>query len=223
LIRAVTEKKPAADVNEALQTLIASVSAHLGKEHAASVLKGEIRETLDMAFSNMARLPTYRVHAEITAPDARKSFMDAALGPGAMDLTLVGFDGQKQRRIVTQNGFFLSQDDGKTWTADPDHEIATGLCRTLQHPVEPGEKITEKFTFVLTGKETIDSEELFKFVGTSPTGQPPRTYWVLVSKAGPVIRRARLSMSFGSIDADTLLIYTKLGKPVDIVDPSPVK
>jgi hypothetical protein len=146
--------------------------------------------------------------------------MDASLAPGAMDLNLIGFDGQQQHRIVTENGFFLSKDEGKTWTEDSDQDIATGLCRTLQLPVDPAEKITEKFTFVLAAKEMVEGEELFKFKGTSTAGLPPRTYWVLVSKAGPVIRRARLPMTFGKTTADTLLIYTKLGKPVEIKDPS---
>jgi hypothetical protein len=223
LIDAVVKKQEVPMVHEAIQFMVAGVSVHLGREEAARALKGEVRETLNLAFSNMARLPTYKVDATLTAPDARKSSMTAALAPGAMDLTLVGFDGQQQRRVVNADGFFISKDEGKTWQEDTDHEIATGLCRTLQLPVEPSDKITDKFTFVLAGKEMVDGEELFKFTGVSTTGQPPRTYWLLVSKAGPVIRRARLTMTFGTITADTLLIYTKLGKAVDIADPQAVE
>jgi hypothetical protein len=219
LIEAVVKKKEVPAVHEAIQSMVTGVSSWLGRQHAAAELKNGTKETLDMAFANMTRLPTYMVRAELIATDLRKSTMDASLAPGAMDLTLMGFDGQEQRRIVTKNGFFITKDQGKTWTEDDDHDSATGLCRTLQLPVDATDKITEKFTFVFEGKEMISGEELFRFTGTSTSGLPARTYWLLVSKAGPVIRRARLSMTFGGTTADTLLIYTKLGKPVDIKDP----
>jgi hypothetical protein len=223
LIEAVVKKQEVPAVHEAIQSMVTGVSSHLGLQNTAAELQKGTKETLDVAFLNMDQLPTYVVHAELTAPDGRKSTMDASLAPGAMDLNMIGFDGQQQRHVVTDNGFFLSRDQGRTWTEDGDREVATGLCRTLQLPVDSAEKITEKFSFKLVGKEMISGEELFRFTGTPTDGKPSRTYWVLVSKSGPVIRRARLSMTFGSTATDALLTYTKLGKPVDIVDPSEPK
>jgi hypothetical protein len=223
LIEAVVKKSPVPEVHESIQNMIAGVSAHLGLQQANAELKAGTKETLDMAFENMRKLPTYQVRAELTATDGRKSTMDGALAPGAMDLKLVGFDGQQQRRVVTEKGFFLTTDGGKTWVEETEQETAMGLCRTLQRPVDPTDSITERFTFTLAGKEMLASEELFRFTGTSSTGAETRTYWVLVSKAGPVIRRACLPMTFGSTSVDALLIYTKLGKPVEIGDKPPAE
>ncbi len=220
VIEATVKKAPMGELQEAVQVLVAGVSDHLSREKAATEVKSGTRETMDMAFRNMTQMTSYVVHAELTAQDARKSTMDASMGIGSMDLTFVGFDGVRQRHVVTPKGFFLSRDDGATWMRNPDEETGPGLCRTLQAPVDTAAKITEKYTFELAGTDKVDGEDLYRFRGTPTTaGEPLRTYWMLPSKAGPVIRRVRLTLNFGTLTADTLIIYSKLGKPVEIQEP----
>jgi hypothetical protein len=93
LIEAVVKKKEVPEVHEAIQVMVTGVSTWLGRQHAAAELESGAKETLDLAFANMTRLPTYTVHAELIATDLRKSTMDAALAKVAMDLRLKCFDG----------------------------------------------------------------------------------------------------------------------------------
>ena len=219
LIKAVSEKEKLPVVHEAVQNMVAGVSQHLAKQQRAIDLKLAPREILETALANMAQLPSYQVRGELTAADGRRCVMDAALGKGAMDLTLQGFDGRRERRLVTGNGFRISRNEGKTWEQDNDPDTATGLCRTLQAPLDLSLKVTEKFTFAFAGEEKIDGESLYRFERSDAAGEPALIYWVLMSRSGPVIRRARTVMKFGDVETDALLIYTRLGKPVDIPDP----
>ena len=96
---------------------------------------------------------------------------------------------------------------------DPDAEGAQGLCRTMQAPLDRAQKFPEKHSFKLGGVEKVDGEQLFRFEAENP--QAP-VYWVLMSKNGPVIRRAVMKMKFGELEAAAEMVYTKLGKPVEI-------
>lgn len=219
VIKAVNGKEALPVVYESVQRMIAGVSVHLGGKQSVTDAETGTKEILDAAFANMASLPTYMARAEMTTPDGRRSVMDAALAPGIMDLTLQGFDGKRERRVVSEKGHFLSRDEGKTWQTAADLETAKGLCRTLQAPVDPTSKVTAKQEFELKGRETYDGEELFRFESIEKSGESPRIYWILMSKAGPVVRRARLLLKFGDLTADTLLIYTQLGKEVEVAEP----
>jgi hypothetical protein len=136
-----------------------------------------------------------------------------------MDLTLRGFDGRRERRLVTEKGPRISRDEGKTWEDDPDPETAVGLCRTLQWPLDLSRKITAKQRFTFTGPETIDDEQLFRFETGDSGREPASIYWILMSRSGPVVRRARLAMTFAGMETDAVFVYTRLGKSVDIPDP----
>jgi hypothetical protein len=59
----------------------------------------------------------------------------------------------------------------------------------------------------------IDGEQLFIIRAQEPEAP---SYWVLMSKNGPVVRRAAMKMKFGAVETTASLIYTKLGKEVDI-------
>ena len=163
-----------------------------------------------------------KVHAALTAADGRKSVMDASLAPGAMYLQMSGFDDRKDSRLVTKDGYRRSLDEGKTWAHDPDTDGAMGLCRTLQAPLDRTRKFTVAHAFALAGVEKLDGEQLCRFHSKGTGAEPAMTYWVLMSKNGPVIRRAQMQMKFGDILADALLTYTKLGKEVDIPVHEPI-
>jgi len=219
----VSEKKEFPVVHEEVQKMIAKVSQFLQQQQNERDLKLAPREILETALANMARLSTYQVRAELTAADGRRSVLDAALGPGAMDLTLQGFDGRRERRHVTEKGFRISRNEGKTWEADNDPDTATGLCRTLQSPLDLSNKITEKHPFTFIGEERLDDEKLYRFERSDAVGESQHIYWVLMSYSGPVIRRARLAMKFGDLKCDALFVYTRLGKSVEIPDLDPEK
>lgn len=218
LIKAVSDKAKLPIVHEAVQRMVAGVSAYLADQQTAADLKQAPREILDRALMNMAQLPTYKVRAELSAADGRHSYMDAVLGPGTMDLTMQGFDGRRERRVVSEKGYRISLDEGKTWEEEKDPEVVIGLCRTLQSPLDLSLKTTEKHVFTFVGEEKIENEQLFRFESDASAGQAPLTYWVLMSRSGPVIRRARKTMTFGTLESDALFIYTGLGKPVEIPD-----
>jgi hypothetical protein len=211
LIRAVLDKKKRSAISEIVHSMAGDIAQHLGAEDTRKVVATKAKELLDTAFENMAQLPSYEVRAELTG-GAKKATMDAALSLGGMDLTLRGFDAKVQRRIVLKDGSWLSMDEGKTWTRDPDVETPIGLLRTLTSPVDPAFKLTEKQQFTILGEEEISGEKLLHLKRTSDPEKPAHEYWVLISQRGPVIRRAQLTMSFGDLDASATLTYTKLGK-----------
>ena len=216
LIKAVSDKEKLPVVHECVQRMVAGIAEHLEAEETIAVIKNAPGEVLTRALANMAALPAYAVRAELTAGDGRKSTMEASLAPGAMHLKMQNFDGRRERRHVSEKGFFISTDEGETWTEDKDRDTAIGLCRTLQAPLDTTLKITEKNDFALAAEEKIDGETLYRFESPGEAKPPPPTYWVLMSKSGPVIRRALISQTFGEIKADSLMIYTRIGKPADI-------
>ena len=84
--------------------------------------------------------------------------------------------------------------------------------------MEPSLKVTEKHPFHFVAQEAIEGEQLQRFESAPAPGESKITYWILLSRGGPVIRRARQTMTFGDIEADALMIYTSLGKDPDIPD-----
>jgi hypothetical protein len=214
LVRVVAEKGKADRVHETVQRMSAEIAAYLAQQDVAARVKAAPRVVLDQALAAMEVIPSYKVRGEFTATDGRKSIMTAALGPGAMYLQLEGFDGKKESHLATQQGgCHVSHDGEKEWLDDPDFEGAKGLCRTLQAPLERTRKFTEKHAFDLVGVDKIDGEQLFHFRSDDPAAP---VYWVLMSKNGPVIRRASMKMKFGEIEASGMLIYRELGKEVEI-------
>jgi hypothetical protein len=216
IIKAVSDKEKLPAINDAVQRMVTGVSEHIAKEQLDAEIRRAPRAILNAALANMANLPTYHVRAELTAADGRRSVMDAALAPGVMDLTLQGFDGRRERRLVNAEGYRISRDEGKTWEQDRDPDTASGLCRTVQWPLDLSRKITEKHDFTFVAAEKIDDEQLFRFEASDAAGQPSSIYWVLMSRRGPVIRRARLAMTFADLETDAVFVYTRLGKSVDV-------
>jgi hypothetical protein len=82
--------------------------------------------------------------------------------------------------------------------------------------VDPGFKVTSQHEFTVEGEEVVNGERLVRVRSREATPETPLDYWVLMSKSGPVIRRAVVVLSFGNVPALTELVYTKLGKPVVI-------
>lgn len=216
LIKAVSEKEKMPAVHECVQRMAAGISTHLAEEETAAAIKNAPKEILSRALVNMAAMPNYVVRAELTATDGRKSTMEASLAPGAMHLTMEGFDGRRERRHVSPKGFFISTDEGKTWQEDKDTDTSTGLCRTLQAPLDMTLKVTEKHEYSLAAAEKLDGETLYRFESAADGKPQPPTYWVLMSRGGPVIRRARISQTFGDLRTDSLMIYTRIGRDAEI-------
>ena len=222
LLRVVSGKEKLPAVHEVVQRMAAGTAAHLAEQDLAAKIKTAPRVILDQALLNMEQLPTYHVSAELSAADGRKSTMQASLAPGAMYLQFTGFDSRKESRLVTAAGYHISTDDGKTWLPDPDAPAAQGLCRTLQAPLDRSAKVTEKHAYQLAGVEQLDGEQLFHFLCEESAPPALPEFWILLSKNGPVVRRARMSMTFGELTASALLIYTRLGKEVDIPELEPI-
>jgi len=216
VIQTVSRKQPLDAVHEAIQRMAAGISDHIARQTTASRLQTAPRLIIEQALLHMEQLPSYKAHATLTATDGRTSIMDATLAPGAMYLHYISFDGRKEARLATGQGYHLSHDEGKTWTPDPDHEAAKGLCRTLQVPLDRAKKYPERHTFEFKELERLDGEDLFRFRSQGAGTEAPITYWVLISKNGPVIRRAAMQMTFGTLTAEALLRYTRLGKEVEI-------
>lgn len=216
IIETVSKKQPMDAVHEAIQRMSAGTSDHIARQTTATRLQGAPRLIIEQALLHMESLPSYKAHARLTATDGRTSTMDASLAPGAMYLHYTSFDGRKEARLVTEQGYHLSSDEGKTWTPDPDHEAAKGLCRTLQAPLDRSKKFPERHTFEFKELERVDGEDLFRFRSQGAGDESPITYWLLLSKNGPVIRRAAMQMTFGTLAADATFHYTRLGKEVEI-------
>lgn len=215
VVRAVVDKEPAERVYELVQSMVSDVALHLRHVENEQAMEGNARELLDKAFQNMASLPSYEVRAEFRAGEKRAK-MEAALTLEAAEIRLTGFDGVVQLRLAGRDGFWMSSDGGKTWRVDSDHETATGLLRTLTAPVDPGFKVTGQHEFVLAGEEVIDGEKLIRVRSREATVEAPLDYWILISKAGPVVRRAEVILNFGELPAVAKLTYTRLGRPVQI-------
>lgn len=218
LIKAVSGKQPLPGVNEAVQGMVRGTSLWLYEQQSRAEIAGAPKEVIEKALTAMASLHAYHVRGEFHAADGRKSVMDADLAPGAMDLTLQGFDGARERRLVVNSRFRISRDEGKTWAEDKDGETAIGLCRTLQTPLDLTRKVTSKHTFGFGGEEVIEKEPLYRF-DTEGENDPPMSYWILMTRRGPVVRRAAMTMTFGKVETEALFIYTELGKVMDIPDP----
>lgn len=219
IVKAVAGKEPLVVVHENVQSMIAGVAHHLQQVETAEAVASGAREILRAAYANMAQLETYEAQAEMNAEDGRKSIMTASLAPGAVDLTLQGFDGRTERRVAYSAGFFVSSDNGKTWRRDADRATTEGLCRTLQAPVDALAKIATDDEFIFKAMDIINDEELLRFESKAKEGEMPRAYWILMSKAGPVVRIARLPQVFGELKTDALFSYTRLGKEVQIAQP----
>jgi hypothetical protein len=215
VVKAVVDKEPAARVYESVQTMVSDVALHLRTQEKDRVLAVSARELLDKAFANMAGLKSYEVKAEFRAGE-KTAWMEAAMTLEAAEVKLTGFDGKKQVRLAGNQGFWVSGDEGKTWVEDGDRETAAGLLRTLTSPVDPGFKVTAQHEFTVEGEEVVNGERLVRVRSREATPETPLDYWVLMSKSGPVIRRAVVVLSFGNVPALTELVYTKLGKPVVI-------
>jgi len=215
VVKAVVDKEPAARVYESVQTMVSDVALHLRTQEKDRVLAGSARELLDKAFANMAGLKSYEVKAEFRAGE-KTAWMEAAMTLEAAEVKLTGFDGKKQVRLAGNQGFWVSGDEGKTWVEDADRETTAGLLRTLTSPVDPGFKVTAQHEFTVEGEEVVNGERLVRVRSREATPETPLDYWVLMSKSGPVIRRAVVVLSFGNVPALTELVYTKLGKPVVI-------
>jgi hypothetical protein len=219
LIEKVHKKAPLPEVHEAVLTLASDLSRLIGGADAAFVLTRAPSDILLAAFRNMARVPSYQVSARFTAADQRQSTMEAILAPGAIDLTLIGFDGAKQMRNASKKGFFLSTDGGKTWIREEKQETTEGLCRTLQSPVDPAATVLRGKNFFFAGVVEMESETLYHFASDdddAAAGRPSSCeYWVLLSGKGPVIRQARQPMTFGSVQSSGLFRYTNIGKEVE--------
>ncbi len=210
LIKAVIDKEPRSAVSEIVHTMALEISAHFAAQERGDIVAARAGSLLREAMKNMAALTYYQVRAEITSGD-KTARLEAALDLGFMDLRLTGFDGKKQCRQVTpDDGARISLDDGITWTRDTDTDTAVGLCRTLTSPVDPGYKVADNNTFTITGEEEINGEKLLHVARTGQPETEPMEYWILVSKRGPVVRRARVTMNFGDLKAIGTLTYTKL-------------
>ena len=218
VVKAVVDKEPAARVHELVQTMASDTAVHLREVETEQALRGGAKALLDKAFENMASLPSYEVRAEFKA-GGRTARMEGLLTLEATEVRLTGFDGRRQDRVAGQDGMWLSEDGGKSWRADKDHETTAGLLRTLTAPVDPGFKVTSYHEFVLAGEEVVNGERLLHVRGRNSRPEDPIDYWVLISKAGPVIRRAHVMLSFGDLPAEAILTYTKLGRPVTITRP----
>jgi hypothetical protein len=222
MIKAVSEKGELPAVHDAVQQMAAGISSHVAAIQESADIKVAPREILSRALAIMSKLETYKVRGELTAADGRKCIMDATLAPAVMDLTMQGFDGKRERRFVSEGRFRVSSDEGRTWREDPDPETTRGLCRTLQTPLDAKVSLTDKHEFVFAGRETVDGEELYRFDDAlDESDDPARSYWVLLSRGGPVIRRAKQPMKFGDLATSALIIYTRLGKEVHVPDLDP--
>ncbi len=215
VVRAVVDKEPAERVYELVQSMVSDVALHVRNQENEQAMEGTARELLDKAFQNMASLPSYEVRAEFRA-GGRVATMEAAMTLDAAEIRLKGFDGVAQQRLAGRDGFWISRDDGKTWRVDPEHETAAGLLRTLTAPVDPGFKVTGQHEFVLAGEEVVNGEKLIRVRSREATAEAPLDYWVLISKAGPVIRQAEVILNFGDLPALAKLTYTRLGRSVRI-------
>ena len=223
LIKAVSDKEKMPVVHECVQRMAAGIAEHLAGEEMLAAIRNAPKAILARALTNMAAMPSYAVRAELTASDGRKSTLEASLAPGAMHLKMQGFDGRKELRHVSEKGFFISTDDGESWTEDKEKDTATGLCRTLQAPLDTTLKVTEKHEYALAAEEVIDGETLYRFESTDEARPVPPVYWVLMTRSGPVIRRARINQTFGDLSTDSMMIYTRIGKPAEIPELEEVK
>ena len=223
LIKAVSDKAAMPAVHECVQRMVAGISEHIAGEEAAAAIRKAPNDILARALTNMAAMPNYAVRADLTATDGRKSTMEASLAPGAMHLVMQGFDGRRERRHVSGKGFFLSTDEGETWVEDKDKDTSIGLCRTLQAPLDMTLKVTEKHAYSLAAVEKLDGETLYRFESAASTGPAPPVYWVLMSRGGPVIRRARISQTFGDLKTESLMIYTRIGRTPEIPELEEIK
>ena len=223
LIKAVSGKATMSEVHDCVQRMVAGISEHIAGEEAVAAIRKAPNEILARALTNMAAMPNYAVRADLTATDGRKSTMEASLAPGAMHLIMQGFDGRRERRHVSSKGFFLSTDEGETWVEDKDKDTSVGLCRTLQAPLDMTLKVTEKHVYSLAAVEKLDGETLYRFESPASTGPTPPVYWVLMSRGGPVIRRARISQTFGDLKTESLMIYTRIGKTAEIPELEEIK
>ena len=210
LIRAVLDKAPRSRISEIVHGMALEVSAHFAEKEKSGIVAKRAAELLTEALKNMSSLTAYQVRAELTSGE-KTAWMEGTLDVDFMDLRLTGFDGKKQCRQVTpEDGARISTDDGVTWAKDTDEETVIGLCRTLTSPVDPGFKVVEKNQFTITGEEVINGEKLLHLTRTGHPEDQPMEYWILISKRGPVVRRARVTMNFGDLKAVGILTYTKL-------------
>ncbi len=223
LIKAVSDKATISEVHECVQRMAAGISEHIAGEEATAAIRKAPNDILARALTNMAAMPNYVVRADLTATDGRKSTLEASLAPGAMHLIMQGFDGRRERRHVSSKGFFLSMDEGETWVEDKDKDTSVGLCRTLQAPLDMTLKVTERHEYSLAAVEKFEGETLYRFESAPITGPAPPVYWVLMSRGGPVIRRARISQTFGDLKTESLMIYTRIGRTSEIPELEEIK
>ncbi len=209
LVRSVIDKAPRSRVAAHVALMTVEISDWLGKQEEEVLAAKRATELLKEAMTNMSTLTSYEVRAEITAGD-KTARLEATLGVAAMDLKLTGFDGSIERREVGDEGPRVSLDDGKTWQKDEDKATTIGLCRTLTAPVDPAFKVAETNTFALVGEEVVEGETLLHIRSAGAGTAQAMDYWLLISKRGPVVRRARVPMQFGAVAASGLVIYRKL-------------
>jgi len=167
------------------------------------------------AFETMQKLSSYKAYADLAVGN-RRARIEAEVGIGKVAISMLGFDGKRSRNIITNQEFFLSTDEGKTWKKDTEKY---GLLRynLISGVLEPSIKLHQQGEWKVIGKETIEAVETLHLRLFAPS---LIDIWVAEDAAlGSYVRRVHVIVEGNDGELDNTVTYFDLNQPVNIVVP----
>lgn len=180
-------------------------------------------KVLEQALHNNARLSSFHASAEITTPIG-KATLDGDLGEGTLSFSGKDAKGVRKKRIVADNKFFLSADDGKTWKTggDADRDGTIFLSNVVTGPLTLELKIWEKGQFEAK-EEKLGDEEVLRVEKPAKGKEPAVTFWLAREekfKNAVFVRKVNMIITSEAGDLPVAVTYTKLNDPVTITAPA---
>jgi hypothetical protein len=196
--------------------------AILAQAPAAAKEKPFGNTVLEQALANMSRLKGYHVSAELTTPIGKAKLV-GDLGVGALSIKGEDPRGNTRLRVVVDENFYLSADEGKTWKsgAEAERDKTILFSKLLTGPVDHGMKFWEKGEFKAI-EEKVDGEDLLH-LEKAANGKEPATHFWLVREPemenAIFVRKASMTIAADDGDFPITVTYTKLNKPAEIKAP----
>lgn len=177
---------------------------------------------LESAIKNMATLKSYHVEAELDTK-AGKATLKGDLGPGTLHFFGQDPQGVRKQRIVANQTFFLSTDEGKTWKTgeEADQDGTIFLSQVITGPVSPEIKIWTRGRFQAK-EEKVGGETLLRIEKPASGKEPASIFWVS-KEAGFAdaffVRKSTLTIDSEAGEFPVTVTYTKFNEPVEIKAP----
>lgn len=223
------KKAPLFDMVLALERMQDEVTILLGGTPPKPPDLTEGSKYLLNAITSMGKAAGYRVKGTLEFPGGEKMVLTAALTEGKMDLTTIGGEKSKERtrRIATLEKSIISIDGDQRWMIDKDKQALATISNALTSAVDPLVDVAALVDFEIMGITKHGDEEVLHVKGALRDAKPPAPifeYWIAKhEKLSTVVRRSKIPVDFNGSSVTADLVYSDVGKDMDIRIPEGVR